>query len=40
MVTYLQNTVGPVPLVMDLRIVHDRFEVVLTLVLTTTYTTL
>jgi hypothetical protein len=25
MVSYLQNTVGPVPLVMDLRIVHDRF---------------
>jgi hypothetical protein len=31
--SYLGNTSGPVPLVLDLRIAHERWEVALTLVL-------
>jgi hypothetical protein len=37
---YLENSAGPVPLVLDLRIVQTVSEVHLTLVLMDTYTTL
>ena len=37
---YLANAAGPVPLVLDLRIAHDRFGSSLTLILMETYITL
>jgi hypothetical protein len=37
---YLTNAAGPVPLVLDLRVAHDRVGVVLTLLLTDIYVTL
>ncbi len=40
LVSYLANVGGPVSLVLDLLIIHDRSEVPLTLVLTDTYITL